>query len=64
MSDTSKDVLVVASKLKAYIKEKSSMSTSADVMPALSDRLRRIADDMIAQAQKAGRKTVMARDLH
>ncbi len=61
--DLEKEVLVVVSKLKGYIKEKSGgMSTSADVMDVLSDRLRRACDAAIESARTDGRKTVMARD--
>ena len=56
------DVLIVASKLKAYIRDKSGMNTSAEVMDVLSDRVRRLCDTAIANAQAAGRKTVLDRD--
>lgn len=58
-----KEILVVVSKMKAYIKAKSSFNTSDEVMEGLSDRLRRIADRAIENAEAAGRKTVMKRDL-
>ncbi len=58
----SSDILVVASKLKSYIKEKSGMSTSANVMPRLSEEIRRLCDQAIENAQRDGRKTVMDRD--
>jgi len=57
-----KDILVVASKLKAYIKARSDMNTSADVMPALSEIMREVCDKAIENAKSDGRKTVMARD--
>jgi hypothetical protein len=56
------EVLVVVSKLKGYVKAKADMNTSADVIDALSDHLRRICDDAIVRARADGRKTVMARD--
>lgn len=57
------EILVVASKMKNYIREKSGgMSTSADVMDILSVKLRRLADEAIVRARNDGRKTVMARD--
>lgn len=56
------DILVVASKLKNYIKERSGLNTSADVLPALSDIMREKADSAIHKARRDGRKTVMARD--
>lgn len=60
--DIPKDVLVVVSKLKAYIKAKSGMNTSADVMPVLSQLIRQHCDEAIAKARQSERKTVMARD--
>lgn len=64
-SDTgTHDALVVTSKLKAYIKGKSDgMSTSANVVPAISGIIAKLCDDAIANAQKDRRKTVMDRDL-
>lgn len=58
----SDDVLVVVSKLKAYIKAKSDMNTSQDVMAILSEHLRIKCDKAIENAKNSGRKTVMARD--
>jgi hypothetical protein len=60
--DIPQDVLVVASKLKAYIRARSGMKTSDSVMQALSRQIRRLADDAILRAGEAGRKTVMDRD--
>jgi hypothetical protein len=57
-----RDILVVASKLKAYIRARSGMNTSDGVMGVLSDRLRNICDEGIRNAHRAGRKTVMDRD--
>lgn len=56
------DILIVASKLKAYIKAKSSMNTSASVMNRLSEMVRKACDRAIENATKDGRKTVMDRD--
>jgi len=58
------DVLVVVSKLKAYIKARSGLSTSDGVVDVLSEHLRRVADQAIENALAAGRKTVMDRDFH
>ena len=60
--DLEKEILVVASKLKAYIRAKSDMNTSQEVMDTLSDRLRNLCDDAILRARQDGRKTVMSRD--
>lgn len=57
-----KEVLVVASKLKNYIRAQSGMNTSGAVMEALSDRIRELCDRAIANAKSQGRKTVMDRD--
>jgi len=57
-----KDILIVASKLKKYIREKSGMSCSADVLEALSDMVRIQANDAIDRARADGRKTVKGRD--
>lgn len=55
-------VLVVTSKVKAYIKEKSGMNTSASVVEALSRIVERECDKAIKNAQDDKRKTVMDRD--
>lgn len=60
---TSREVLVIASRLKDYIQARSGMNTSAGVMDVLSDHLRVICDRAIEQARTEGRKTVMDRDL-
>jgi hypothetical protein len=56
------EILVVVSKLKAYVKEQSGMNTSDAVAELLSDRLRRLCDQAIRNAQRDGRRTVMDRD--
>jgi hypothetical protein len=56
-------VLVVASKIKKYISEKSGMNTSASTMDALTERIRRICDQSINNARASGRKTVMDKDV-
>ena len=57
-----RDVLVVVSKLKLYIRATADMHTSDDVVEVLSDRLRDLCDAAVEQARVAARKTVMARD--
>jgi histone H3/H4 len=59
---TKKEILVVASKLKGYIRETSGMSTSANVLDRLSDMMRTLCDRAIENAKRDGRKTVMDRD--
>lgn len=57
-----KEVLVVVSKLKNYIRDAGGMNTAGNAAPALSDIIRRLCDQAIANAKKDGRKTVMDRD--
>ncbi len=57
-----KDVLVVVSKLKAYVKARSGMNTSDNVVGVLSDHLRKLCNEAIRNAARDGRKTVMDRD--
>jgi histone H3/H4 len=59
---TGGEVLVVASKLKNYIRSKSGMNTSASVMPILSEKIRGLCDEAVERAKAEGRKTVMDRD--
>ena len=56
------EVLVVVSKLKAYVRARAGMSTSDSVADLLSDKLRRLCDEAIRRAERDGRKTVMDRD--
>ncbi|HXK18766.1 MAG TPA: hypothetical protein VNG33_13240 [Polyangiaceae bacterium] len=60
--DLPKDVLIVVSKLKAYVKARSGMSTSDGAMEVLSRHLRELCNQAISHAGSAGRKTVMDRD--
>jgi hypothetical protein len=57
-----RDILVVVSKLKAYVRARSGMNTSDGVVEVLSDRLRELCDAAIRRAAEAGRKTVLDRD--
>jgi hypothetical protein len=56
------DILIVASKLKQYIRARSGMNTSDGVMTALSDIVRGLCDQAIRNAAVAERKTVLDRD--
>jgi hypothetical protein len=58
-----REVLVVASRLKDYIRARSGCNTSEGVLEPLSDILRRICDEAIQNAQRAGRRTVLDRDV-
>ena len=56
------ETLVVVSKLKNYVRERSEMNTSDSVIDVLSRRLRRLCDRAIENARNDGRKTIMDRD--
>ena len=58
----SKEVLVVASKVKAYIKSKG-MMTSADAIGALSDDVYKMIDAAIKRTKANRRSTVKPQDL-
>jgi hypothetical protein len=60
---TDKDVLVVVSKLKKYIKDRSGFNTSDAVVDLLSDHVRAVCDDAIRAAARDERKTVLERDI-
>ena len=57
------EVLVVASKVKAYIKARSGLNVSSGVMDALSDHVRRLCDESIRESRRNERKTVLDRDV-
>jgi histone H3/H4 len=57
------EVLVVGTRIRAYIQERAGMSTSDRVFNVLSDHVRELLDLAIAAAGRDGRKTVMDRDI-
>ena len=57
-----REVLIVASKLKKYVKDKHDLNTSGNVMERLSDLVRDLVDDAVIRARQEGRKTLMDRD--
>ena len=61
--DVPREVLVVASRLKDYIKARSGMNTSDRVLAPLSDILREVCDRAIEAARRDERKTVLDRDV-
>lgn len=62
-SSATKEVLVIASRLKDYIDAQSGgFNTSQSVIDVLSEHLRRVSDRGIENAKADGRKTVMDRD--
>jgi hypothetical protein len=56
------EVLIIASRLKDFVRDEAQFNTSADVMEALSTIVRDATRDAIARARVEGRRTVMARD--
>lgn len=56
------EILVVASKIKAFVKSESELSTSKQCMEQLTVRVQKICDSAIANATNAKRKTVMDKD--
>jgi hypothetical protein len=57
-----REVLIVVSKLKAYVRARSGMNTSDGAVDVLSDIVRELCDGAIRKAAADGRKTVMDRD--
>jgi len=57
-----KESLIVASKVKAYIKSKK-MMTSSDALGAISDKVYSMLDDAIARTKANRRTTVKTQDL-
>ncbi len=57
------ETLVVVSKIKAFIRERSGMNTSQCCIDALTQKVCKESLLAIERAQTAGRKTVMGRDI-
>ncbi len=62
MNDSEKEVLVVVSKLKKYVRSAYGMSTSGNVASVLSDSVRQMCAQAVERAKAEGRKTLMDRD--
>ncbi|HET7504482.1 MAG TPA: hypothetical protein VFK02_25850 [Kofleriaceae bacterium] len=58
-----RDMLIVVSKMKKYIKDRSGMNCSDAVAEVLSDHIRVLCDDSIRAAGRDERKTVLDRDV-
>jgi histone H3/H4 len=56
-------VLVIASKVKNYIKSASGLNSSGAIIEILSDKIRELCDAAIEKAKNDGRKTVKDKDL-
>ncbi|GJQ59933.1 MAG: hypothetical protein D8M57_13995 [Candidatus Scalindua sp. AMX11] len=57
-----REILVVASKIRDYIKEKD-CNTSGEFISELSDTVYCLIDKAINRAQENGRKTIQAKDV-
>jgi hypothetical protein len=57
------EVLIVASRLKDYVRAQSGYNTSDRVLSPLSDIVRRVCDEAIRNARREGRTTVLDRDI-
>lgn len=63
LAEAEREVLIVVSKMKKYIKDRSGFNCSDAVAEFLSDHVRAICDDAIRAAAKDERKTVLDRDV-
>ena len=57
------EVLVVASKIKTFIKNEGGCNTSAETIEILSAEVEKMLKKAIQNAKDQGRKTVMAKDV-
>lgn len=58
-----KEVLIIASRLKDYVRARSGFNTSERVLEPLSEIVRRVCEEAIANATRDGRRTVLDRDI-
>lgn len=63
LADAEREVLIVVSKMKKYIKDRSGFNCSDAVADMLSDHVRAVCDDAIRAAARDERKTVLDRDV-
>ena len=63
LAEAEREILIVVSKMKKYIKDRSGMNCSDSVADALSDHVRAVCDESIRAAGLDGRKTVLDRDV-
>ena len=57
------EILVVASRLKAYVRGRAGYNTSDAVLPILSKAIRKLCDEAIRNARRAERQTVLDQDV-
>lgn len=62
-SGAPREVLIVASRLKDYVRAVSGLNTSDGVLDPLSEIVRRVCDDAIRNATREGRRTLLDRDV-
>ena len=58
-----REVLIVASRLKEYVRARSGMNTSDRVLGPLSEIVRGVCEEAIRSAEREGRKTLLDRDI-
>ena len=58
-----REILIVASRLKDYVRARSGYNTSDKVLEPLSDIVRKLADEAIESARRDGRTTLLDRDV-
>jgi hypothetical protein len=58
-----KEVLIIASRLKDYVRARSGMNTSDRVLEPLSEIVRKVCEEAIANATRDGRRTLLDRDI-
>ena len=61
--DVPREVLIIASRLKEYVRARTGYNTSDRVLAPLSDIVRRAVDEAIENARRDERKTVLDRDV-
>jgi histone H3/H4 len=57
------EMLVIASRLKDYVRARSGFNTSERVLGPLSDIIRQVAEQAMENAERDGRQTVLDRDI-
>lgn len=63
MIEENKEILVVASKIKSYIKTVGDMKCSSKFIEVLSQKVREVCDEAVKHARSDDRKTVLDKDL-
>jgi len=62
-ADAPREVLIIASRLKEFVRARSGFNTSDRVLEPLSDIVREVCEQAIRNAEGDGRKTVLERDV-